>query len=76
MSKMHSHDPFGFLKHKLWLKEGSLKVKNYPNCFALRWRATYNWKALNESYNFALNLTSIEGLHTNVWACKVLKIPK
>jgi len=23
MSKMSSHDPFGHLKHKLWLKEGS-----------------------------------------------------
>jgi len=22
MSKMGSHDPFGYLKHKLWLKEG------------------------------------------------------
>jgi hypothetical protein len=22
MSKMGSHDPFGFLKHKLWPKEG------------------------------------------------------
>jgi hypothetical protein len=26
MSKMHSHDPFGYLKHKLWPKE-RLKVK-------------------------------------------------
>jgi hypothetical protein len=26
MSKMGSHDPFGYLKHKLWPKEGS-KVK-------------------------------------------------
>jgi hypothetical protein len=25
MSKMGSHDPFGYLKHKLWLKE---KVEN------------------------------------------------
>ncbi len=26
MSKMGSHDPFGYLKHKLWPKEG-LRVK-------------------------------------------------
>ncbi len=25
--------------------------------------ATYCWKAFNEGYNFALNLTSIQGLH-------------
>jgi hypothetical protein len=26
MFKMGSHDPFGYLKHKLWLKEG-LRIK-------------------------------------------------
>jgi hypothetical protein len=40
-----------------------------------RWRATYLWKALNKGYNFALNLTSIEGLYTKVWAPKVVGIP-
>jgi hypothetical protein len=30
MSKMGSHDPFGFLKHKLWQKKGRLKVGNCP----------------------------------------------
>ncbi len=38
MSKMGSHDPFG-----------------------------YRWKALDEGYNFALDLISIRGLHTKIW---------
>ncbi len=70
MSKMHSHDPFGYLKHKLWPKEGPgvkfdsqpLKVKNLLDFLACRWCCTYHWKDLNEGYNFALDRTSIEGL--------------
>jgi hypothetical protein len=45
MSKMGSHDPFGYLKHKLWPKEGlgvKLKVKNRPDLLACRWHATYH----------------------------------
>jgi len=30
MSKMGSHDPFGYLKHKLWPKEGPLKANLTP----------------------------------------------
>jgi hypothetical protein len=41
-----------------------LKVKNHHNFFACKWCATYHWKALNESYKFALDLISIGGLHT------------
>jgi hypothetical protein len=40
-----------------------------------RWRATYRWKALNEGYNFSLDLTSILGLRTKLWASKVMGIP-
>jgi len=36
-----------------------------------RWLATYHWKALHEGYNFALDLISIGGLHTKLWAPKV-----
>jgi hypothetical protein len=50
MSKMSSHDPFGYLKHKL------TKVRNCPNLLACKWRATYRWKAFDKAYNFALNL--------------------
>jgi hypothetical protein len=80
MSKMGSHDPFGHLKHKLWPKEMQfdsrpLKVGNHPDFLACKWRATYRWKALNESYNFALDLISIEGLHTKLWGPKVTGVP-
>jgi hypothetical protein len=87
MSKMRSHDPFGHLKHKLWPKEGPgiksnwqfdfrpLKVKDRPDFFVCKWCETYHWKALNESYNFVLNLISIKGMHTKLWAPKVTKVP-
>jgi hypothetical protein len=42
-----------------------LKVRNCPNFLACRWHATYHWKALNEGYNFVLDVISIGGLHTN-----------
>jgi hypothetical protein len=51
-----------------------LKVRNHPNFFACRWHATYCWKAFDENYNFTLDLISIEGLHANLWACKVAGI--
>jgi hypothetical protein len=52
-----------------------LKVKNRPNFLACRWRATYPWKDLDEGYKFALDLISIEGLHTKLWAPKVTEVP-
>jgi len=39
-----------------------------------RWCATYHWKALDKSYNFALDLTSIKGIHTKLWASKVTRV--
>jgi hypothetical protein len=86
MSKMSSHDPFEYLKHKLWPKETSrvkfdqfdsqpLKVKNCPYFLACRCCATYRWKALNKGYNFALDFTSIRSLHTKLWAPKVVGVP-
>ncbi len=67
MSKMGSHDPFGYLKHKLWPKEGQfdfrpLKVRNLFDFLACRWRATYGWKTFDEAYNFFRDFTSIEGV--------------
>jgi hypothetical protein len=35
---------------------------------------TFCWKTLDESYNFALDLISIEGLHATIWAPKVVKV--
>ncbi len=75
MSKMGLHDPFGHLKHKLWPKEGPLKVENRPNFIACRWRATYCMKALDEGYNFASDLILIGGLHAKLWGPKVVRVP-
>jgi hypothetical protein len=46
------------------------KVKNRPNLLSFRGRATYSWKALDESYNFALNRIAIRGLLAKLWAPK------
>jgi hypothetical protein len=85
MFKMGSHDPFGYLKHKLWPKKGRksncqfdswpLKVKNRFILLVCRWHATYHWKIFNEDYNFDLDLTSIGGLNKKLWATKVARVP-
>jgi hypothetical protein len=43
-----------------------LKVGNWPDLLACKWRATYYWKALEESYNFAWDLVSIQGLNAKL----------
>jgi hypothetical protein len=48
-----------------------LKIKNCLDFLACRSCATYCWKALDEGYNFALDLISIGGLGTKLWAPKV-----
>jgi hypothetical protein len=85
MSKMGSYDPFGHLKHKLWPKEGPgiklaiwlLTTKSWksPRFTYLKVVRHIHWKALDEGYNFALDLTSIKGLHTKLWAPKVVGVP-
>jgi hypothetical protein len=85
MYKMGSHDPFEYLKHKLWPKEEpgvklafdsqSQKITNLPDFLTCKWLATYHWKFLYKGYNFALDLTSIGGLHTKLWASKVARVP-
>ncbi len=52
-----------------------LKVRNRPNFLMCRWHATYHWKALNEGYNFALNIISIKSFHTKLWALKIARVP-
>jgi len=39
-----------------------------------RWRATYLWKALDNGYNFALNLIAIGGFHTKLWGDKFMGV--
>jgi hypothetical protein len=47
------------------------KVGNRPDLGVCRWRATHRWKALQESYKFALDLVLIRGLSQELWASKV-----
>jgi len=51
------------------------KVGNQPDLLGFRRRATYHWKALDESYNFALDHTSIRGLLAKLWGSKVVGVP-
>ncbi len=54
------------------------QIGNFGNCpdfLTCRWYAPNHWKALNEGYNFALDLISIGGLHTKLWAPKIKGIP-
>jgi len=50
------------------------KVENRRNLLSCRGRATYSWKALNESYNFASDRTSIGGLLAKLWGSKIAGI--
>ncbi len=52
-----------------------LKVKDCPNFLVCRWCVTYHWKALDEGYNFSLDLMSMGDLRTKLWAPKVLGVP-
>jgi hypothetical protein len=52
-----------------------LKVRNHPDLLMCRWHGTYHWKNINKGYNFALDLTSIEGMHKKLWASKVAGVP-
>jgi hypothetical protein len=66
MSKMGSHDPFGYLKHKLWPKKGwesnyqfdfgPLKVKNHHDSLACKWCATCCWKDLDKGLQLCFRL--------------------
>jgi hypothetical protein len=52
-----------------------VKVGNRPNFLLWRWCMTYCWKFLDKGYNFSLNLISIGGPQTKLWAPKVARIP-
>jgi hypothetical protein len=79
MSKMASCEPFGHLQPKLWAKEGPgvklpLKVGNRLDFDVCRRRATWCWKALEESYKIASDLIPIKGLRKKLWMPKVLRV--
>jgi hypothetical protein len=79
---MGLHDPFGYLKHKLWPKKGlgvltpdhlklrialiPLHASGVPHIVG---------KLLMRGYNFAWYFTSIGGLHIKLWDPKVTGIP-
>jgi len=48
-----------------------LKVGNRLDLGVCRWNATHRWKALKESYKFALDLIPIGGLNKELWTHKV-----
>jgi hypothetical protein len=48
-----------------------LKVRNRLDLGVCRWRTTHCWKALKESYKFALDLIPIWGLSKDLWTHKV-----
>jgi hypothetical protein len=47
------------------------KVKNQSDPGMCRWSVTHCWKALKESYKFALDLILIKGLNKKLWTHKV-----
>jgi len=51
------------------------KVGNRPDLLSCRGRATYRWKALDKSYNFALDYIMIQGLLAKLWGSKVARVP-
>jgi hypothetical protein len=51
------------------------KVEYQPDLLICRGCATYRWKALDKSYNFALNRISIRGLIAKLWGSKVAGVP-
>jgi hypothetical protein len=52
-----------------------LEVGNRPEILGCRKRATYCWKALDESYNFASDRITIRALHKKLCALKVPGVP-
>jgi hypothetical protein len=53
----------------------SQKVKNWPDLLSCRGRATYRWKSLDQSYNFAWDCIAIRGLLAKLWGSKVSGVP-
>jgi hypothetical protein len=51
------------------------KVGNRPKFRACRWYATHHWKALDERYNFTLDLVLIRCLSRKLQPRKVARVP-
>jgi hypothetical protein len=85
MFEMGSYDPFGFLKHELWPKEGpwvklavwlpTTKSRESPWFPCMQVACHMPLKSSRWGLQLALNLTSIRGFHTKLWASKVVGVP-
>jgi hypothetical protein len=85
MLKMVSHDPFGYLKHKLWPKERTgVKLPIWlptTKSWELPWFTCVQVAChilLESSWwgiQLDLDFTSIRGLHKKLWASKVTGVP-
>jgi hypothetical protein len=51
------------------------RVRNRPLPDVRFGSATWRWKALDESYNFASDCIAIQGLLAKLWGSKVLRVP-
>ncbi len=75
------HESFGHLKNKLWSKEGqgvklgvwlpTTKSQESTQSRCVQVECDTPWKALEESYNFALDFIPIGGPSQELWAPKV-----
>jgi hypothetical protein len=82
MSKMGSHGPFEYLKHKLWPKERPIikwpiwlpttKSQELPQFPCVRVAC---YMPLECSQQRLQDLTSIRGLHTKLCTSKVVRVP-
>jgi hypothetical protein len=58
-------------KSKCQFDSRPLKVKNHLELHVCKRHATYCWKSFDESYKFALDFTSIRGIHNKLWVSKM-----
>jgi hypothetical protein len=82
---MDLHDPFGYLKDKLWPKERpgvklpillpTIKSRESPWFTYVQVACHISLERINEGYNFLLDFTSIGGLKKTLWASKVARVP-
>jgi hypothetical protein len=80
-----SYDPFGHFKHKLLPKERpKVKIENLipdhynlgiPRFPCVQVVCDILLESSQQGLQLCLNLISIEGLHTKLWAPKVAKVP-
>jgi hypothetical protein len=52
-----------------------LKVKNRLKLHVWKKCVIYQWKIIDEIYNFVLDLNLIESLHKKLWASKMARVP-